>query len=85
MKLVSATLDKAYPGCRVLERATLAGVHLYTVNHEARVAVDANDLDVSSTFSSAALGEYEAAMADINALLARRGVSFDVEEEEDEP
>lgn len=69
----------------VLERATLAGVHLYTVNLEARVAVDANDLAVNSTFSSAALGEYEAAMADINALLARSGASFDVEEEDDEP
>lgn len=69
----------------VLERATLAGVHLYTVNLEARVAVDANDLDVSSNFSSAALGEYEAAMADINTLLARSGASFDVEEEDDEP
>lgn len=52
-------------------RTTIAGVHLYAVNLEARVAEDANDLAVSSTFSSAALGEYEATMADIDALLAR--------------
>lgn len=69
----------------MLERTTIAGVHLYAVNLEARVAEDANDLAVSSTFSSAALGEYEAAMADIDALLARSGVSLDEADWEDEP
>ena len=69
----------------MLERTTIAGVHLYAVNLEARVADDANDLAVSSTFSSAALGEYEAAMADIDALLARSGVSLDEADWEDEP
>lgn len=69
----------------MLERTTIAGVHLYAVNLEARVAEDANDLAVSSTFSSAALGEYEAAMADIDALLARSGISLDEADWEDEP
>jgi hypothetical protein len=69
----------------MLERTTLAGVHLYAVNLEARMAEDANDLAISSTFSSAALGEYEAAMADIDALLARSGVSLDEADWEDEP
>lgn len=69
----------------VLARTTLAGVHLYAVNFEDRVAEEANDLTVSSTFSSAALGEYEAAMADIDALLARSAVSLDKANLEDEP
>ncbi len=69
----------------MLERTTIAGVHLYAVNLEARVAEDANDLAVSSTFSSAALGEYEAAMAGIDALLVRSGVSLDEADWEDEP
>ena len=69
----------------MLERTTLAGVHLYAVNLEARVAEDANDLAVSSSFSSAALGEYEAAMAGIDALLVRSGVSLDEADWEDEP
>ena len=41
--------------------------------------------DSSSSFSSAALGEYEAAMADIDALLVRSGVSLDEADWEDEP
>ena len=69
----------------MLERTTLAGVHLYSVNLDARVADDGNDLAASSTFSSAALGEYEAAMAGIDALLARSGVSLDEADWEDEP
>lgn len=60
-------------------------MHLYSVNLDARVADDGNDLAASSTFSSAALGEYEAAMAGIDALLARSGVSLDEADWEDEP
>jgi len=69
----------------MLERRTLAGVHLYAVNLDARATDDAIELAASSTFSSAALGEYEAAMADIDALLARSGVSLDEADWEDEP
>lgn len=69
----------------IFERTTLAGVHLYSVNLDARVADDGNGLAASSTFSSAALGEYEAAMAGIDALLARSGVSLDETDWEDEP
>lgn len=65
----------------MLGRTTLAGVHLYAVNLQARVADDASDLTADVSFSSAALGEFDAAMADIDALLARSGVNL-VEEGE---
>ena len=70
----------------MLERTTIAGVHLYNANLEARVAKeDATALAASAPFSSAALGEYEAAMAEIDALLARNGVSRDEADRDDEP
>lgn len=68
----------------VLGRTTLAGVHLYAVNLEARVADDAGDLAANASFSSAALGEFDAAMANIDALLARRGVNLGEADEEGE-
>lgn len=69
----------------MLERTTIAGVHLYAVNLDARAPDDADGLAARATFSSAALGEYEAAMADIDALLARSGVGLDQPDWEDEP
>lgn len=69
----------------MLERTTLAGVHLFSANLDARVPDDGNGLAASFTFSSAALVEYEAAMADIDALLARSGASLAEADEEDEP
>lgn len=68
----------------MLERTTLAGVHLYAVNLEARVADGADELTASSTFSSATLGEYEAAMANIEALLARSSVGPSDSDEDDQ-
>lgn len=68
----------------MLERTTLAGVHLYSVTLDVRAADAAAAPTAISTFSSAALGEYEAAMADIDALLARSGISLDKADEEDE-
>lgn len=68
----------------LLERSTIAGVHLFSVNLDARVADDAHGLAARPTFSSAALGEYEAAMADIDVLLARSGVCLDEADREDE-
>jgi hypothetical protein len=69
----------------MLGRTTLAGVHLYAVNFDARVADDASDIAANASFSSAALGEFDAAMADIDALLARSGVNLDEANEDGEP
>ena len=67
----------------VLERTTLAGVRLYAVDLGARPAPDVIAPAAGFAFSSAALGEYDAAMAGIEALLARSGVSSG-ETEDDE-
>lgn len=66
-------LDKA----GVLKRQTLAGVHLYSVNLDARPVSERCEPAVRSTFSSAALDEYNAAMGGIEALLARHGIDLD--------
>ncbi|NML95134.1 hypothetical protein [Novosphingobium olei] len=67
----------------VLERTTVAGVRLYAADLSARPAPDTSEPAAGFAFSSAALGEYNAAMADIDALLARSGVSLDDAEEDD--
>ena len=71
------TMLGALDAVGMINRTTLAGVHLYAVNLDARAADDASDLTANSSLSSAALGEFDAAMADIDALLARRGVNLD--------
>ncbi|TWH78538.1 hypothetical protein [Novosphingobium taihuense] len=60
----------------VLECTSLAGLRLYGVNLKSRPAWDVAEVGMVSAFSTASLEEYESAMADIDALLARRGVSF---------
>ncbi|MFV0643694.1 MAG: hypothetical protein ACK5NN_04235 [Sphingomonadaceae bacterium] len=68
----------------VLERRTLAGVHLYTANLDSRPLIEHGQPAASSPFSSAALDEYNAAMGDIEALLARHNVGRDEDEREDD-
>ena len=80
VRMMLGALDKI----GLLEHSTIAGVHLFSVNLDARVADDAHGLAARPTFSSAALGEYEAAMADIDVLLARSGVCLDEADREDE-
>ncbi|MBV1691835.1 hypothetical protein KRR38_31905 [Novosphingobium sp. G106] len=67
----------------VLERTTLAGVCLYSVNLSAHPAPDVSEPAAGFAFSSAALGEYDAAMAGIEALLNRSGVPLADAEEDD--
>ncbi|CDO38821.1 hypothetical protein [Novosphingobium sp. KN65.2] len=69
----------------MLERTTLAEVHLYAVNLEVRGADGADERTGCSPFSSVALGEFDAAMADIEALLARSSVRLAEAAEEDAP
>ena len=70
----------------VLERTTLAGVHLFSVDLGARPTTsDRGESPANFGFTSAALNEYNASMADIDALLARRGVSLDDADTRDEP
>ena len=71
LRAIIGTLDKTGR----LERTTLAGVHLYTINLEARAAGVALEPDANASFSSAALAEFDAAMADIDALLARSSIN----------
>ncbi|MES2066143.1 MAG: hypothetical protein V4522_05720 [Pseudomonadota bacterium] len=67
----------------VLERTTLAGVRLYAVDLGARPPPDVIAPAAGFAFSSAALGEYDAAMAGIEALLARSGGSSGESEDDD--
>lgn len=69
----------------VLERRTLAGVHLYAANLDVRPVIERDEPAVRSTFSSAALDEYNAAMGDLEALLARHGVDLDEADLENDP
>lgn len=64
----------------LLGRATIAGAHLYSVDISGGGRSDAVAEAPRSTFSSAALGEFDAAMAKIEALLARNRVEFDDED-----
>ena len=68
----------------VLERSTLAGVRLFSVNLDARPAIEPDKPTASSAFSSAALDEYNAAMGGLEALLARHGVEVDEADMEDD-
>lgn len=79
------TMLGALDAVGMINRTTLAGVHLYAVNLDARAADDASDLTANSSLSSAALGEFDAAMADIDALLARKGINLDEADEDSEP
>lgn len=57
----------------VLERTTLAGVRLYSVIASPPPAPQAHEEADGFAFSAAALGEYNASMAHIDALLTRNG------------
>ena len=69
----------------VLDRSTVAGVRLYSVTVTPRPAIAPHESAASSTFSSAALGEFDEAMADIDALLVRIGTSPGEARQEGEP
>lgn len=69
------TMLGAVEAAGMLARTTISGVHLYAANPDMPVVRAAEEIGVSSTFSPAALGEFDAAMASIDALLARRGVN----------
>ncbi|HQS68043.1 MAG: hypothetical protein B7Y36_10275 [Novosphingobium sp. 28-62-57] len=73
LRTMLGTLDTA----GLLTRTTLSGVHLYATDLSARGAYEAQDDLASSTFSTSALGEYDAAMAKIDALLTKSGVTAD--------
>lgn len=68
------TMLEAIDTAGLLGRTTLAGVHIYSVNFDTRVKHDGVDCAALPTFTPAALDEYDAALADIDALLARSGV-----------
>jgi len=59
----------------VLDRSTLCGVSLFSASLLTRLAPsDVEERGADFAFSDTALDEYNASMADIDALLARSGV-----------
>ncbi|MCX7283316.1 MAG: hypothetical protein NTX28_04590, partial [Novosphingobium sp.] len=79
------TMLDAVSTAGLLDRTTLAGVHLYAINLDARARDHGDDVCDLSTFSAATLDEYDAAMADIDALLARSGVTVEEDADTGEP
>lgn len=79
------TMLGALDAAGLLIRTTLAGVHLYAVNLEIRATDDGDDLAALPPFSSATLDEYDAAMTQIDALLARSSVNLDASDAANDP
>lgn len=79
------TMLNALDTIGLLKRSTLAGVHLYAVTLEANLTSGSVRHVATSRFSRETLGAFDAAMADIDMLLARRGVIPAAIEEANEP
>ena len=67
----------------VLERSSLAGVRLYAISNRDPTPPMTSDPAEVFAFSHAAIDEYKASMADIDALLVRSGA--DLEEDAEDP
>ena len=76
------TMLNALDTIGLLKRSTLSGVHLYAVTLEANLTSGSVRHGATSRFSRETLGAFDAAMADIDMLLARRGVIPDAIEDE---
>ncbi len=61
----------------VLERSTIAGVRLYAVSHARPSLPEGPESAEESAFSSEAIGDFNASMAQIERLLTRRGADRD--------
>jgi hypothetical protein len=64
-----------------LERSTISGVRLYAVSPPRQAIADGSQASDGFAFSTEALGDYNASMAHIEALLARSGTDRDDAEE----
>lgn len=80
LRSMLATLNEA----GLLTRTTLSGVHLYAIAAGGHRPEQSSGVVSDTTFSEGALGEYDAAMAQIEALLAKSGTTVEDTDWDDE-